>query len=276
MTLIFVSLLFAVASVAYSQFVVIPDMTSGNIYRLNTETGESNLVIGGQQRPVAIAYDELAGIVFWTDITVNAIKWCYLDGSNETVIIRLVPPSTSDGMTVSAPDQRVFYSDTGSNVIGAINYDGSNQQNIITTDLLEPRAIAVDPSIRTMFFTDWGYTPARIWSANMDDGSNRVLIVNSAIVWPNGLTIDTTTQQLFWCDGNNGVIESLNYDGTNRVVVATQAGARWFGIAVDSDSIFVSSWAYTQVSQYPRAGGTRSVLSPQTFGQQGHLAYVPK
>lgn len=56
--------------------------------------------------------------------------------------------STSDGMAVSPEDSLIIYSDTGANLIGAINYDGTNQRAILSTDLLEPRAIAIDSSIR--------------------------------------------------------------------------------------------------------------------------------
>ena len=49
---------------------------------------------------------------------------------------------------------------------------------------------------RTIYFSDWGFTPARIWSANMDDGSNRVLLVNSAIELPNGLAIDVASKTI--------------------------------------------------------------------------------
>ena len=56
--------------------------------------------------------------------------------------------STSDGLAISSQDQRIYYADTGANMIGVINYDGTGQQDFITTDLLEPRGIAVNAEQR--------------------------------------------------------------------------------------------------------------------------------
>ena len=56
--------------------------------------------------------------------------------------------STSDGLAISSKDKVIYYADTGANVIGVINYDGTGQRNFITTDLSEPRGIAVNADTR--------------------------------------------------------------------------------------------------------------------------------
>lgn len=262
------------------EFILVPDLSGGSIYSLDVASGVSTAAITGEQRPVALAYDQTAGLVFWTDITVNALKSANLDGTNEVVVYRMPVPSTSDGMSVSPADSLIIYSDTGANVIGAINYDGTGQRSILTTDLLEPRAIAIDSSIRTFFYTDWGYTPGRIGKANYDDGSERVVIVNTAVVWPNGLTIDTTTQMIFWCDSNSGTVDTADYEGANRAtLVSGRQVDRLFGIAVDDSWIYLSGWGVRTVNKYPRDGSsnTPTVVSTQILGQAGSLAigYLP-
>lgn len=66
-----------------------PDLNAGTVYRLDIATGASTPAVTGQQRPVALALDQAAGLVFWTDITVNALKSAFLDGTNETVVYRM-------------------------------------------------------------------------------------------------------------------------------------------------------------------------------------------
>jgi sugar lactone lactonase YvrE len=273
--LICLALVAAVNCQNVGEFILVPDLTGSTIYNLNVESGTSTPAIVNQQRPVAIAYDQTAGLVFWTDITVNALKSANLDGTNEFVIYRMPVPSTSDGMAVSPADSLIIYSDTGANVIGAINYDGTGQRSILTTDLNEPRAIAIDSSIRTFFYTDWGYTPARLGSANYDDGSARTVIINTAIVWPNGMTIDTTAQKIFWADSNLGTVDSANYDGSERTTLVSMRQAdRLFGIAVDDSWIYLSGWGVRTVNKYPRDGSsnTPTIVSTQVLGQAGGLA----
>lgn len=48
------------------------------------------------------------------------------------------------------------------------------------------------------------------------DGSDRRQIVTEGIFWPNGLTIDYSAGRIYWADAKHHVIESANYDGTDR------------------------------------------------------------
>ncbi len=61
---------------------------------------------------------------------------------------RFISDSLFEGIAVSPADKRIFYTETTYNVVGAINYDGTEQQNIITTDLEYPCGIAVYPETR--------------------------------------------------------------------------------------------------------------------------------
>lgn len=48
------------------------------------------------------------------------------------------------------------------------------------------------------------------------DGSERMALVTEGIFWPNALTIDYSASRLYWADAKHHVIESANFDGTNR------------------------------------------------------------
>jgi sugar lactone lactonase YvrE len=68
------------------EFLLVPDMAAGNIYRLDAVTDRSTIVTQGEMRPTAVAYDPNVGKVFWTDVVANTLSSCHLDGSSKSVI----------------------------------------------------------------------------------------------------------------------------------------------------------------------------------------------
>ena len=68
-----------------------------------------------------------------------------------------------------------------------------------------------------LFFTDWGGSP-KIESAYMD-GSNREVIVSTDLVYPQSITADYIQQRVYWVDTNLDVVESVKYDGSQRVKI---------------------------------------------------------
>lgn len=48
------------------------------------------------------------------------------------------------------------------------------------------------------------------------DGSERMALITEGIFWPNALTIDYSASRIYWADAKHHVIESANFDGTNR------------------------------------------------------------
>lgn len=70
------------------------------------------------------------------------------------------------------------------------------------------------PSVRLLFWTDWGQFP-RIESSGMD-GSNRKVIVSTKLYWPNGLALDRPAKRLYFADARLDYIDYCNYDGSGR------------------------------------------------------------
>lgn len=77
--------------------------------------------------------------------------------------------------------------------------------------LEEPRAIALDPMNRYMYWTDWG-TRVHIGKAGMD-GSNPKVIISKNLGWPNALTISYETGEIFWADAREDYIAVADLDG---------------------------------------------------------------
>ena len=56
--------------------------------------------------------------------------------------------SVADGLEVDPVNNKLFYTDTGRDVIVSMNLDGTNEQTLISSGLDEPRAIIADPHNR--------------------------------------------------------------------------------------------------------------------------------
>ncbi len=116
-------------------------------------------------------------------------------------------------------------------------HDAYNVANIVFNVLFE------HTSLRSyMYWTDWG-SPAMIERASMD-GSNRQVLHNTGLVWPNGLTIDYADQRIYWADASLDRIEYSNVDGSERVILETEANglSHPFGITLDNNVLYWSDW----------------------------------
>lgn len=71
-------------------FVLVADSYIQEIYRMDLETGSYSAIPQSAVRtPIAIDYDPLAHIVYYTDVVLHMIKSTKLDGTNEKILRRL-------------------------------------------------------------------------------------------------------------------------------------------------------------------------------------------
>ena len=92
-----------------------------------------------------------------------------------------------------------------------------------------------------MFWTDWGSAP-KIEKATLS-GGQRVAIVTSNLQWPNGIQLDTGNKRIYWVDGSTYRIESVDYQGNNRILLLEASGFHAFGVAMISPFLFLTDWA---------------------------------
>lgn len=70
-----------------------------------------------------------------------------------------------------------------------------------------------------MYWTDANPKSPRIERSWMN-GEKRKILVMKRLVRPSALTIDyIMTHRVYWADYKTGVIESMNYDGTERTII---------------------------------------------------------
>ncbi|XP_025017909.1 low-density lipoprotein receptor-related protein 2-like [Tetranychus urticae] len=89
-----------------------------------------------------------------------------------------------------------------------------------------PGSITIDVKKRCIFWTNIGANPNRpfgftkyIERIDMSDEPRTEKIVESNIFRPVGLAVDTKNTKVYWIDGLYGTLESIGYDGTNRIIL---------------------------------------------------------
>lgn len=128
--------------------------------------------------------------------------------------------------------RKVFYSDVKLSQIRSTNIDGTgmtviSQLNAAAT----PDGITIDPTNRLLFYTDYGNELVAYMNL---DGSGLHNVTTTDVHNPRGITLDTANRVIYWTDwGDHPKIERINYDGTNRRVLANDTLKYPNGIVLD-------------------------------------------
>lgn len=108
---------------------------------------ESTVVVSGLEDAAAVDFQYSQGIVFWTDVSEEAIKQTYLNQSGNVVqnviISGLVSP---DGLACDWIGKKLYWTDSETNRIEVANLNGTSRKVLFWQDLDQPRAIALDPA----------------------------------------------------------------------------------------------------------------------------------
>ncbi|XP_072173107.1 uncharacterized protein [Diadema setosum] len=195
---------------------LVADVDAGALYMANfANLTFTELPFVGVQTPVAIGFDPVGGLVYWSDIRARAISAASIDGTKQRVIVDNL--GTPDGLFVDGESYTLFWTDTASDEIGTVHLNGSNRRIIVNTTLDEPRDIIVLPRRRWLYWTDRG-AAAKIEMSDLS-GNGRQTIVETGLVWPYSLTSDTDGDRLYWCDASLDKIESSDPFGLDRKTI---------------------------------------------------------
>ncbi|CAG5958591.1 unnamed protein product [Menidia menidia] len=180
-------------------------------------------------------------------------------GTGQTVVVSGL--DSPDGLACDWLGKKLYWTDSETNRIEVANLDGTSRKVLFWMDLDQPRAIALNPSQRFMYWTDWGEEP-RIERAGMD-GSSRKVIVNEDIYWPNGLTIDLVEQKLYWADAKLSFIHRANLDGSSREAVVEGTLTHPFALTLSKETLYWTDWQTRSIHACNKHSGdkTREILS---------------
>ncbi|XP_005988070.1 low-density lipoprotein receptor-related protein 5 isoform X2 [Latimeria chalumnae] len=216
---------------------------------------ESSIVVSGLEDAAAVDFLYSEGVIYWTDVSEEAIKQTYFNQSGnvqKVVISGLVSP---DGLACDWLGKKLYWTDSETNRIEVANLNGTLRKVLFWQDLDQPRAIALDPAHGYMYWTDWGETP-RIERAGMD-GRTRKIIVDSDIYWPNGLTIDLEEQKLYWADAKLSFIHRSNLDGSFRQKVVEGTLTHPFALTLSGDTLYWTDWQTRSIHACNKKTGGR-------------------
>uniref|UniRef100_A0AAY4EDX2 EGF-like domain-containing protein n=1 Tax=Denticeps clupeoides TaxID=299321 RepID=A0AAY4EDX2_9TELE len=204
--------------------------------------GNATVVVSGLEDAAAVDYVHAQGLVYWSDVSEEAIKRTFFNqsgasGVQTTVVSGLASP---DGLACDWLGNKLYWTDSETNRIEVAELDGSLRKVLFWQDLDQPRAISLDPGRGYMYWTDWGEIP-KIERAGMD-GTCREIIIDNDIYWPNGLTLDYDEQKLYWADAKFNFIHRSNLDGSSREVVVRGELPHPFALTLYEDTLFWTDW----------------------------------
>lgn len=125
---------------------------------------------------------------------------------------------------------KIYWVDDGTNKIQRANIDGSNVEDLVTSGLDRPYAIALDVSNDKMYWTDFGTD--KIQRANLD-GTNIEDLVTTGLSLPFGIALNVSNNKMYWVDGITKKIQRANLDGSNVEDFITSGLNTPFGLAID-------------------------------------------
>ncbi len=123
--------------------------------------------------------------------------------------------------------QNLYVADTFHGCIWVMKNDGRYATKLIT-DIESPWIITVNPILGIIYFINYEHETidntnqrvVAIESAYMN-GENRTILIDTDIIYPTDLVIDFyQNYRVYWTDEKKESIESMNYDGTDRVTIA--------------------------------------------------------
>ncbi|XP_011297971.1 low-density lipoprotein receptor-related protein 6 [Fopius arisanus] len=235
------------------------------------------LPLTGIKHAIAIDFDPVDEMLYWTDEKARAIRRAYLDGSGQEDIVT-TEVTNPDGIAIDWIARNMYWTDTGTDRIEVARLNGTSRRVLINEDLLEPRAIALAPQLGWMFWTDWNEKRPKIERSNLD-GSERILLISKDIVWPNGIALDLERKKIYWCDAKMDKIEVCNMDGSDRREVITDNLPHLFGLSLLGDYLYWTDWQRRSIDRaHKLTGSDREVIVEQVPNVMGvkavHLGYI--
>ncbi len=210
------------------------------MYWVDTDAGTLHRLVGAKvenllpsvQNATSLALDTIHGKIYWTEKTNGRTGTLRRANFSGNANVELVKNLTSVPLSIALDTtNRKIYLANSWGKIQCLNFDGSNFQPNLITDLESPKQIAVDGVDGKVYWTEQtGDTTGKIRRANLD-GSNVQLVKETSV--PLSLALDTTNRKIYVTNAW-GKIQRMNFDGSNFQPNLITGLASPAGIAVDA------------------------------------------
>nr|XP_018901907.1 PREDICTED: prolow-density lipoprotein receptor-related protein 1 [Bemisia tabaci] len=212
--------------------------------------------------------------IFWTDVVDDKIFRGTLIGgsmSNIEVVVQ-TGLQTAEGLAVDWIGQNLYWVESNLDQIEVAKLNGSFRRTLIAGDMESPRAIALDPRVGWLFWTDWDDNAPRIERCSMA-GEYRSIIVQVDKVggglWPNGLTLDYMLKRVYWIDAKSDSIQTVNYDGSDfrEVMKGHETLTHPFAISLFDNYVYWTDWRTNSVIRSNKWNGSDVFVIQRTLTQ---------
>uniref|UniRef100_A0A2C9KAN0 EGF-like domain-containing protein n=1 Tax=Biomphalaria glabrata TaxID=6526 RepID=A0A2C9KAN0_BIOGL len=233
---------------AESSFVVV---SMYNVIRgfgmTRVDVDEAMVPIAGSGRaPVAIDVYMGANYIYWVDSRASStggkqeggIHRIKPDGSNfQDILTSGMGSNGIQGLSVDWIAGNIYFTNVFDVevYIEVIKLDGAHRKVLVKESQGQPRALAVNPIKRYLYWADMGQT-AKI-ERSLLDGTNRTTIVKSGISLPRDVTIDFVTHDVYWVDAIVDAIQCVTFDGENRRYIQTNT-PNPYGLSVFNSYVY--------------------------------------
>ena len=116
-----------------------------DIRHLTFDSSGYTQLIPGQRGAIALDFDFNSGCLFWTDVLDKNIKRARIEENPMVEVLVNIKLNTPDGIAVDWINEKLYWTDTGIDMIEVADFDGTNRLVLVKTGLEEPRAIVVHP-----------------------------------------------------------------------------------------------------------------------------------
>jgi PKD repeat protein len=190
------------------------DLGLNNIWRMNLDGTNEEVIVSNLNEPYGIAIDNTAGKIYWGDSD-GTVSKADLDGSNLELGFFSVDGAQWTGISLDVENSKMYLYDYWYEEIHSVNMDGTGDQTILSG--IWGYSMFVDTVNDKLYFDDWGYTEDLLMCDL--DGSN-LQAVNSTLGSASyGIDIDYENEKLYYSGRQASEIYKSNLDGTNLEVL---------------------------------------------------------
>ena len=245
---------------------------------IDLRLGTSKTLLSNLKNTIALDFYMKDGktSIFWTDLADDCIYRGSLVGDMITDIERIVHSglTTAEGLAVDWVGGNLYWIESSLDQIEVATLNGSHRRTLISGDMHSPRAMALDPSVATVFWTDWDTNGrSRIESCSMDGvvaQRKTVFMVSSyGGAWPNGITLDYMVRRIYWIDARSDSVHTTFYDGSDHreIVRGHKYLSHPFSLTLFGSHIYWTDWRTNSVIRANKWNGTNIRVMDKTLNK---------
>uniref|UniRef100_A0A0K0FI56 Low-density lipoprotein receptor-related protein (inferred by orthology to a C. elegans protein) n=1 Tax=Strongyloides venezuelensis TaxID=75913 RepID=A0A0K0FI56_STRVS len=231
------------------------------LYKINPySTSEEAKKITSGEFLYGVDYDYSDKKLFWTDRLAHAVFSADLTDTGDIDKIKKLDLKSlifPRNLAVDWITKNLYIIESGSRRIDVTNYEGDRRTILIADGLVLPLDIALDPIHGELFFTN----QHNVEGASMD-GTNRRVLVSTHTHQVSGIVVDIPAKRVYWVDPKVDRVESINYHGKDRKIVAQgmRSVPHPFGLALFDENLFWTDWTRLGVIKVEKFGSNSDII----------------